>query len=105
MFKLADIAQLYQSRIKQLEIKLDMRVHSTRLKQRLLAQFPDMRTHNKGRDIMMAFEEDVGSALTKACELDNDNDAVHLARAAHIVRRRMFGEAKPSNGFPERCQE
>ena len=36
----------------------------------------------------MAFEEDVGAALPKACELDSDNDAVHLARAAQIVRRR-----------------
>ena len=53
----------------------------------------------------MAFEEDLGSALDKACELDSDSDAVHLARAAHIVRRHMFGEAKPFIGFPEGCQE
>ena len=53
----------------------------------------------------MAFEEDVGAAVAKACELDSDNDAVHLARAAQIVRRHKFGEVKHSNGFPERCQE
>ena len=55
-----------QSRMEQLEVKLDTRVHSTRLKQRLLVQFPDMRTHNKRKDILMAFEEDVGAALAKA---------------------------------------
>jgi len=52
----------------------------------------------------MAFEEDVGAALAKACELDSHSDAVHLARAAQIVRRHMFGEAKPFTEFPEGCQ-
>ncbi|KAJ8407186.1 hypothetical protein AAFF_G00288620 [Aldrovandia affinis] len=105
VFRLADLVQLYQSRIEQLGVQLDTRVHSTRLKQRLLAQFPDMRAHTKGKDILMAFEEDLGAALAKACELDSDSDAVHLAHAAQIVRRHMFGEAKPFTGFPEGCQE
>ena len=52
----------------------------------------------------MAFEKDVFAALAKACELDNDKDAVHLSRAAQTMRSHMFGEAKPFNGFPERCQ-
>ena len=46
-----------------------------------------MRAYTKGRDILMAFEDDIGAALDKVCELDRDSDAVHLARAAHIVRR------------------
>jgi len=53
----------------------------------------------------MAFEVDVGAAVAKACELDSHSDAVHLARAAQILRRHMFGEAKPFTGFPEGCQE
>lgn len=61
VFKLADLVQLYQSRMEQLGVQLDTKFHSTRLKQRLLAQFPDMRAHTKGRDILMAFEEDLGS--------------------------------------------
>ena len=91
--------------MEQLGVQLDTRVHSTRLKQRLLAQFPDMRAYTKGRDILMAFEEDVGAALAKACELDSDSDAVHLAHAAQIVDHHMFGEAKPFTGFPVGCQE
>lgn len=105
VFRLADLVHLYQSRMEQLGVQLDTRIHSTRLKQRLLSQFPDMRAHTKGKDILMAFEEDLGAALDKACELDSDSDAVHLARAAHIVRRHIFGEAKPFTGFPEGCQE
>ena len=77
VFKLANLIELYQSRMQQLGVKLDTRVHSTRLKHRLLAQFPDMRAHTKGRDVLvLVFEEDVGAALTKACELDSDNDVV-----------------------------
>ena len=105
VFRLADLVQLYLSRMEQLGVQLDTRVHSTRLKQRLLAQFPDMRAYTKGRDILMTFEENVGAALAKVCELDSDSDAVHLARAAQIVRRYMFGEAKPFTGYPEGCQE
>ena len=105
VFKLADLAQLYNSRVEQLGLKSDVRVHTTRLKQRLLSQFPDMRAQKKGRDVLMVFEEDIGNALAKACELDNDNDAVHLAHAAQIVRRNIFGEAKSFTGFPSGCQK
>ena len=104
MFKLANLVELYQSRLQQLGVKLDTRIHSTRLKQRLLAQFPDMRAHTTGRDVLLVFEEDVGAALTKACELDSYNDVVHRVRAAQTVRRHMFEEGEPFNRFPEGCQ-
>ena len=105
VFKLAELSQLYKSRMEQLGVEVDNRVHSTRLKEGLLAEFPDMRAYTKGRDVLMAFENDIGSALAKACEQDNNEDAMHIARAAHIVRRHIFVEAKPFNGFPEHCQE
>ena len=47
VFKLAYLVELYQSRMQQLGIKLDTRVNTTRLKQRLLAQFSDMRAHTQ----------------------------------------------------------
>ena len=86
MFKLVDLVHCYQSRMEKLGMKLDARVHSTRLRPRLLSQFPDMRAHTKGRDIFIALEEDIGGPLDKACELDSDIDAVHLASASYIVR-------------------
>ena len=39
---------------------------------------------------MIISKKDVGSALNKACKHDADDDAIHLARAANIVRRDMF---------------
>ena len=64
-----------------------------------------MRAHTKGTDVRLVFQEYVGAVLTKACELDSDNDVVDLARAAQTVRRHMFEESEPFNGFPEGYQE
>ena len=105
VFKLADLAQLYTSRMEQLGAKRAGRVHTTRLKQRLLAHFPNMCSQHQGHDDLLAFIEDLGNALAKACELDRDLDGVHMARAAQIVRRHIIGDAKAFNGFPAGCQQ
>jgi len=105
VFKLADMAQLYMSRMQQLGVVSDKRMHTTRLKQRLLSHFPDMRAQNKGRDEMLVFDKDIGAALDKACEQDSDSDAVHLARAAQIVRRHMFDPTPFTGSFEDNCQE
>jgi len=104
VFKLADLVQLYTARMEQLGVKLDSRVHSTRLKERVLAHFPNMRAERRGRDVLLAFTDDFGDALAKPCELDSDIDAVHLARAAQIVRRHIIGDSVFS-GFPAGCQQ
>ena len=62
VFKLADMAQLYMSRMQQFGLTSDKRMHTTRLKQRLLSHFPAMRAQSKGRDIMLVFDEDIGAA-------------------------------------------
>ena len=100
VFKFSDLSQLYISRMEQLGTKTTGRVHTIRLKQHLLAHFTDIRAQKKSRDVLLALEEDIGSALAKVCELDSDTDAIHLARAAKIVRKQMFGKAKPFQGLP-----
>ena len=64
-----------------------------------------MRAQKKGRDILLAFENDFGPALAKACEIDSDSDAIILACAAKIVRNHMFEDAKPFTGLTEDCQK
>lgn len=106
VFKLADLSNLYSSRIKQLGLKQESRIQSTRLKQIILSHFPDMRATKKGRNILLVFHQDIGSALAKVCTEDSDRDAVHLPRAAQIVRRELFDKSKPFDGsFSETCQE
>ena len=90
VFKLADLAHLYKARLEQLWITSEGRVHTSKLKLRLLSVFPDLRAHMQGRNVMLSFNDDIGSALRKACENDSDQDAMELARAAKIVRREMF---------------
>ena len=45
---------------------------------------------------------DIGSALNKSCEHDTNNDAIHLTKAANIVRRDMFKLKNQFNGSFEK---
>ena len=105
VFKLTDLVKLYSTRLEQLGTKVLGRIHSTKLKNRILGYFPDMEAH-KSRDTVIISNADVGSALRKACEHDADNVAAHLARAASIVRRDMFKIMNQFTGsFEASCQQ
>ena len=81
-------------------------VHSTKLKDRLLGYFQDMEAHKQGRDIILISNKDIGSALYKACAYDADDNTVHLARVAKIVRREMVKIKNYFSGsFDAKCQE
>lgn len=87
VFKLADLVILYSTRLEQLGVEQHVKPHSTELKNRILAQFPDLTAHREGRDVLLAFDEEVGPALRKACKIDYDDEGIYLARAAKILRR------------------
>ena len=96
---------MYSTRAEQLGICLQGRVNSTNLKDRILAYFPDLQAHKEGRDIFLVFNKDVGPAIRKACEHDADTDAIHLARAANIVRREIFNKESSFTGtYDSQCQ-
>ena len=106
VFTLKDLVNLYYTRLKQLGTDVSWRIHSTKLKDRLLEYFPDMEAHKQGREVLLICDKDIGSALRKACEHDADSDAFHLARAAKIVRKDMFKLKNQFNGsFEMKCQE
>ena len=88
VFKLSDVANLYKTRLEQLDVMVTNRIHTTRLKDILISVRPDLRANSQGRDILLLFEKNIGPALMKAC--DHDGDAMHLVRAAQVVRREMF---------------
>lgn len=106
VFKLIDLATLYNTRLEQLGTVMTGRVHSTELKNRILRYFPDLEEHKQGRDILLAFRQDVGAALRKACEQDADSDGIHLAKAANIIRRDILKMTTAFSGsFNTHCQE
>ena len=105
VFKLADLSKLYSSRLQELGVAQSSRVNSTHLKNRILANFPDLKAYKEGRDILLAFDEDIGSALTKVCEKEYDDEAITLAKAAQIVRRYMLEKnASFTGSFDSECQ-
>jgi len=106
VFKLSDLLSMYQARLEQLGTATTGRIHSTRLKERILSYFPDLHPIKQGREVLLVFNEDVGKALGKACAYDADNDAVYLSRAATVVRKEMFQTKNSFNGsFDTECQD
>lgn len=104
VFKLADLGNLYQVQLEQLGATVGNRVHTTRLKNRLLSQLPDLTAYTQGRDTLLTFQDDTGDAFKKAC--DHDSDAMHLVRAAQVVRREMFATKFNFDGsFHPNCQK
>ena len=83
VFKLSELVHLYRERLVQLGVSS---VHSTRLKDRILVSFPELQAFKDGRDVLLASNEGIGSALRQACENDPENgpenDVYILAQAA-----------------------
>ena len=50
-----------------------------------MSVFPDLRAHSQGKSIVFTFDDDVGGALNKTCNYDDN--AMHLACAAEFVRK------------------
>ena len=103
VFNLSELKKLYSTRLLDLGV-YDVTVHSTRLKNRILAAIPGLRAYNEGREVLLAFDKDVGLALRQACKEDFDSEALTLAKVAKIIRRDIF-EMKQSFGgnFPAGC--
>jgi hypothetical protein len=106
VFKLIDLVKLYTSRLEQLGVTSTSRINSTHLKNRILSHFPDMQAHPEGRDILLAFNTDIGTALRQATKNDFDNEALILKQASVIVRRELLDNSVAFAGtFENGCQE
>ena len=73
VFPMPEIVNMHSDRLKQLGIDHLSTIHSTKLKDTILANVTDLQAHKEGRVNLLAFNEDVGPALKKACE-DDDFD-------------------------------
>ena len=104
VFKLSDLVQLYVKRLEQLGVSCPC-VHSTRLKDRIVASFPELQAFKDGRDILLTSKEDIGTTLRQVYEKDLDNDAYILAQAARIVRKEIVNTTiQFDDSFPENYQ-
>ena len=100
------MSKLYTSRLCQLEDGTELITHATRLKNKLLAYFPQLEQHSEGRDILLVPSGAAGTSIRKTCELNCESETVIMSGVADIIRRDMFNFAcPPFNGtFTEDCQ-
>ena len=86
-------------------MQIQARVHTTRLKERLLSHIPELEAYKQGRDIFLCFKEDLSLAVSKLLRNDCGDEAIHLARSARIIRRDMLELKSTFNGlFDPNCQ-
>ena len=107
VFKLSDLSKMYTSRLKDTDSSFQGSTHSTRLKDRLNDNIPELKAQTQGRYILLAYDKDVGEALKIACKYNDDSEALVLAKAAQIVRKQMLtkSQEKFQGSFHEGCQK
>ena len=96
------MVQLYSQRLEQLGVEA-LYVNSARLKEKLLAEIPELAAHTQGKHVLLAFQKDVGLALSQASDY---SEAIILGKAAKILRRHMLDHKSTFDGtFHEGCIE
>lgn len=97
VFRLTNLVHLYKERLGDKQPN----VNSTRLKETILDEMPEVEAHKQERDILLAFQEDIGSVLAHVSKY---SEAMVLANAAKILRRHILEHKTSFNGtFHEGC--
>ena len=106
VFPMPEIVNMHSDRLKQLGIDHLSTIHSTKLKDTILANVTDLQAHKEGWVNLLAFNEDVGPALKKACEDDDfDWNFIQIHKTAKLIRNNMLHMSTPFSGsFPSDCQ-
>ena len=92
VFKLVDLARLYKERAIELGGHTSERVHTTKLKNRLLAHVENLREYKDKKLSYLTFDENVGTVLKSYYEKSFDNEAFLLSEAAKILRCDIFAK-------------
>ena len=97
VFKLSDLTDLMTKRMKQLCYE-EPQLHVTRVKDQLLERIPELQAHQQGRNVLLAFKDDVGPTLSRAFELTD------VSRTAQLVRKDILKCSVNFDGhFEENC--
>ena len=84
-FFFSSLTKRYCEKLKELQVELTGRLHSTRLKKRIISLFADLYEYKEGREILLAFGGDIGDALSSAASIDYEDEGYILAEAARII--------------------
>ena len=78
-FKLSNLREEFSKRLKlQGVVTENPEIHSARLKEKLIEAIPGLTARIKGREVLLAFEEDIGSLISRALPGENDDNALCL---------------------------
>ena len=100
VFRLSELTKMYASHLpnqKQQGSQSENRIHSTRFKERLLANCPNLPAVSHGRDVLLNFKDNVGIALHQALN-HSDSDAMHLMHTVKLLRNEIFSKTCSFNG-------
>ena len=89
-FVLSDLVKIYTARVE--ELGGNTKGDSTRLKESILKHLPYLgaSTSQNGNKIILGPTDKIGDAISEACSRDDEDDAMHIARAAQIIRIYRF---------------
>ena len=74
------------------------------LKERILTHLPGLQDYKQGQNVYLAFGDDLGATVHSVHE-SCDEEAIHLARAASILRKDIFSKKCQFDGsFEQECQ-
>ena len=107
VFPMPEIVNMYSARLKQLGIQNSSDIHSTKLKDKILANVPDLQAHKEGRVNLLVFNEDIGPALRKVCVKDDlDSNFIQTHNTAKLIRKDILNMTTNFSGsFSPDCQE
>ena len=103
VFTLSELSKLYDEQLERHGVKVDNKVHSTRLKDRLLDNFTNLTAVTHGREVFLTFNEHLGLALQQMHQ-STDADAVHLMHTVKMIRNDIFSNASNFNGTSDSIQ-
>lgn len=86
VFRLCDLLTLYKNRMVKYG-SIEMYIHPSRFKERLLYLLPELSAIKKGREILLTVSDRCGHAIYDAC--DFKNDGVCLVKAT-IIRKHIL---------------
>ena len=98
VFKPVDLTKLYSARLDQLGVDVATQVNSKHLKDRILMHLPDLKAYKKGRDVFMAYEDDVGTFLRQGYQTDRDEQSIMMTQIANSIRRNIFTQEVTFSG-------
>jgi hypothetical protein len=99
VFKLSELTKMYAAYLSKFKSTQIENVHSSRLKERLLENLPNLTAVNHGRDVLLTFADNLGLALQDLRDrASQDADAVYLMHAAKILRKEILSNKSAFTG-------